>query len=646
MARMVEPRSTQVEALFRRVARQGAEVAGQIEKGQAETPLGDHFAALEEALDQEPLGLILIGSSKGARGNALQWLCGREFRVLTVGAHPQPGLIQIRLQEKGYSVERHDGRRLDFESLPPFLEALASQDLVRNGTEEGWADPLCLRVAGREGATGLVVSMPERLDLLRESPAVLGRLAQTASLLALAVDDSAPAPAEDRQVVADLCESVEAVLPLLIETNAPPQREAWWKDRANLGAAQLLPPIQLGPDGDGPLPALLTERRDGVGLALRASRLARRMQSAVDLVAARHEGELRQHATRQQAAVRRAKTVEEAGRERETRQDLDAAKQAIQEELAQLAQTLSENNRRALLPTGTMLSRLKQIVDGLGPEDLAQLPGPRTVKLELGPEFAARIHHEVRRALRDQLHEDLELLHRGFENLRTSLERRLAEACGAAPALELRPVDAEEMKRVLAEMISMELGYKGELPRRTLFQRIGEGRRPLYMLMMLFSLGGGAIGLRVLRRSALFGAGMLLLFVVGFGYTFVTWRREDEDRLAKEADRAREAVWNEVRRLVAEIQREKLSRLSAHLATAARDALKRTDTAARDAADARSRASEQERRELRARLKNLEQRGRDLQLVGQQVARLRQGCAELQTAVRPLLGAALREAKA
>src|SRR5690348_2155409 len=93
-----------------------ADLAGLIERGQAQMPLRDHFEALAGSLATAPFTLVLLGLDVGSRAAALAWLCGADYHVLTLDVPGTAGLVEVQLAERGYVLVKA-GRRLEFDRL-------------------------------------------------------------------------------------------------------------------------------------------------------------------------------------------------------------------------------------------------------------------------------------------------------------------------------------------------------------------------------------------------------------------------------------------------------------------------------------------------------------------------------------------------
>ena len=186
-------------------------------------------------------------------------------------------------------------------------------------------------------------------------------------------------------------------------------------------------------------------------------------------------------------------------------------------------------------------------------------------------------------------------------------------------------------------MVDLDFNYKAELPRRTVMQRLMEGRRPIAIVLMSLSVFGSVVPM--LRKSIWFKVLLPVLFACGIIYAVRSSRNEDESARRRSSSRMREMLAGEIRRIVSEVQREKLSRVSAHLNDRAREGLRQLDAAAREELETRAAKAEGERSEARTRGKYLEQRGKAAQAMAARVAKFQQACAEVEVAARAQSGA-------
>ena len=101
----------------------------------------------------------------------------------------------------------------------------------------------------------------------------------------------------------------------------------------------------------------------------------------------------------------------------------------------------------------------------------------------------------------------------------------------------------------------MDSRYQGELPRRTWFDRLSQGRRLVFGIMMVVSLVGATFGVRG-GLAARLAPAMLVLFIGGISWTFLSFREERRLILERELLRVRESFGQEVKRLYETVAKE------------------------------------------------------------------------------------------
>ena len=277
------------------------------------------------------------------------------------------------------------------------------------------------------------------------------------------------------------------------------------------------------------------------------------------------------------------------------------------------------------------------------PDDLEAETRGSTIRLTVHQETLDRLAEATKQALRAKLHEDMIFLSDGIELVEEMVSERLESLCGERVPLGLRVPDEAEIWDVITEMVNVEISYRGEMPKRGFLQRLVAGRRQVYMILMSVSMFGGAFG--VSRTSPTIRNLFLVLFLCGVAYTFSSWKREDRERIEKELDRVKDSLSGEVRRILTEVNREKLSRITAYLGDITKEALRKIDAAVRDVTAQHGTKLDQRRLELKTRIKSLEQEKRERQAQGQSVAKLRQLVEELEMSCRTARRDAARATK-
>ncbi len=633
-----------LKSKFKRAAREGSGVAGLLERGQAQTPLADHFAVLERELAEDSFGIILLGLTSEARGAALGWLLGDETRLLSVHVPSAVGLVEITLQSTGYILERGDGGRQEFDRLDHFLEALKDADLVRSGDEQAWLNPLRLRIAANPGLQGLHIYMPECPAAVLDNPGLMGRIVSGANLMIVAAPEGHEVSDEERAAVCQIGEAIDVLWPLVLPREGAPAAGArpWHADPRLFRRDQTLPHSAIDLEGKTTLPSLLVDPRHPLREALFLHHLVRRLEAGAEMVAERQSQESRQASSRQAAMSRQLKASEELmrGGEGEMRPRIDAIRTGFQLELAQLSEGIRESNRKSLAASGRLAAVVQTAIDGLGVADLAEERARTVTKLTIDPQFVDDVVRRLRRTARDLLREDLIMTRDGVAAVREKAEAKLAEVCGNPVTLRMPAPDEQILWDAMKDSLETEVRYRGELPNRSFFQRLSAGRQQAYMILMLLSLFGGAASL---RRSTLFTVLMVGLFFGGFAYTYVGWRRDDAERLENEVEKVTGTLKQELQRNLQNLQREKATRLSAYFTDLGKEVQGQVEALTRDAQGQRKAGAERESGELRGRLRSVESRARELGNHAQQIGRFRQTCGDLQRDVSGLERSLIRE---
>ncbi len=388
----------------------------------------------------------------------------------------------------------------------------------------------------------------------------------------------------------------------LVLTDALPSNGGWWLDPTLRGSAGSLSPRALGDAASArrASPELLK--------ALRLVSTTRELETLSRLLGDQHRIARMQSQARLAGAQRRATSLDDAVRRvREARSELDPVRDAFQARVSALSAEVQEANRKALLPGGALRARIADGVSAVGRADLRLEPAATTIRVTLQDGFAGRVERESRGWVRESLRDDLMRIRDGLAEIERETAAALDRAAGQPAHLVLPPPDGRELGSALEAQVEVESRFRSELPKRGFLQRVMEGRRAAFMVLILLSLFGGSLSL---RKAAFFPVAMGVLFVGGTAWTYVSWKRQEDDRIGKELDRLREGLEGELRKMHAEIQREKLARLANHLSDVQKSASREIDRVARQLAQQRLDQIEAERSDVRSRIRSLEARAR------------------------------------
>jgi hypothetical protein len=213
----------------------------------------------------------------------------------------------------------------------------------------------------------------------------------------------------------------------------------------------------------------------------------------------------------------------------------------------------------------------------------------------------------------------------------SQFEKMAEKAFGAALRVDFYPPDERALREVMAEVLKVQVRYKGEMPKRGFMQRLAEGRRLLFAALMTLSLFIGLLSGNSNARTLLapFGVLFLLVFIGGVLWTYRSWKKEDVEKLEKEVDKVREQLRGEVQRLITDAQREKLTRLVDHFDQLRREVSRRLDDFARQVSQQKLTEQNRDRQSARERIRQIDQRAKDLDALRTSMQKVEQDCSEL-----------------
>ncbi|MBB3168025.1 hypothetical protein [Simiduia aestuariiviva] len=554
---------------FQSCTQQGLSVCQFIERGQANTPLGDLFEQLQRGASNKPLGITLLGLSEDARSAALKWLYGHNFAVFSLEVCQQIGLLEVHLKERGYSLEKSTGERQEFDSWDDFMAAIGAAELFEksaNAAASGAKGALKIGTEAPTGVRNLQVLMPENSAFVAESPALLTRLLTESNLLMVAAAPDYQLTEVDKQVIKHLQEDMVAFWPLLpvdelSEDLAIPEK-GWWTQWHSIIT---LPPTLLTTHIDAAIPAHLAEVRDELRMAMQLALQVKRQVSATDALSDRYEQELKQLQSRKKREARKS------SQDQSQAPDLTFWSQLrteINDECQAATRALQEASRKRELGSSTGNAQLKQHTDSLTIDDLEREDGYKTVKLTLGKQYQSELMRFLQHNSKQALQQDLQSLQSALQAAADRLAEKCAQQLGYKPVLAVPAPDEKSLWQDMVEMIGLELRYQGELPKRGFIDRLSEGRKGAMALMMSVMLLG-YIGVD-LRTSGWLGMVLVPVFIGTIIYTFISFKKDEAHRVDKELSRVREELLASSRRLSAEISRLKQTKLAEYT-----DALKK-----------------------------------------------------------------------
>ena len=616
------------------VSLQGLSVCEKLERGQADTPLADHYRQIERDIDSAPFSVVLLGLTTEARTAVLAWLYGKDFSVLSVNVVKQLGLVEISLRERGYTIERADGERLEFDRLAPFMDALQKSDVLSPNDGGSWVDPVRLGVNSSQGLQGLKVYMPESPEMVLKNPGLLNRVVTQANLLVVAAPLHYDLSDQDQQAILEISQNMDGFWPLLVvdelEEDTSMPSIGWWQKHKS-------PTVQLKPQLltthiEANIPGMLQDIDDDTRQGLFLYLQAQRVIHASEAVEERNQQDLRQLQSRKNREQRKSKSGENDIKSGITeRHQWDGLRNNLNDELSKLNKQLQESGKKSLLPDAKLMAQLEQFVSRLNVDDLEQDPGYKTIKLTVKDSFLNELKNNLSTMLKQQLREDLSSL---AEKLKKQQEQMEAEARELTNQPQNMPLNAPEEKQLwshLKEQLSVSVRYRGEMPKRGAMERFSDGRKAIMGISMMAMVVGGVFkavwGLDLRSIIMLIAP---LIFLGATLYSFIMWPKEDAERLDKELDKVRDGLSSEIKRLLNDLQRDKQSKINDHLDSQKKNIQKKLEELMRETQKEQEQAIGQQKEQAQKRIQQIDMQSKELQTLERDIAALMRECDSLE----------------
>jgi hypothetical protein len=585
------------------VLSQALDLADQLERGQAHTPLRDHLAAMAPDREQRPLALLLLALDEASRTAVLNWLCQ--------GAGP------VNLRATGQHKPELPGR--EDRTLP----LAGASGLYPNAT------PAFCSVALQD----VLLLVPRSPGELLRDPPLLSRLLVQANVLLVA----GPAGQEVDPATAALLQELDAAVPATwavlcgLPTHTSSVPHGWPALlRGPCALTHLDPAVPL------PLPPVLRE-----GDALIGCQRAQRLETAVTLVGNLLDRDVRQQESRRKNLQRRAADLMTRLKDQPARGAADAIRRDLDEGLGRLEAELGERLRVRGLPASPGVNRINNYLEDLSAADLAEESAGHTTQTGVRADFLKDAARLVRNIVHNDLKTDLDDLHQRLQAAIQAISARLAGITDRRERLELPALDEKTAGELLEKMIHLDFQYRSEAPRQGWLDRLMEVRRPVVIAGMTLSMFGAAFGIAG-HLSLLLAPLLLLLFLGSLGWAWYRTPQERRERRERELSRLREALGTELKRLYERALREWQRRLTGHLRQVRHELCRQAEEHLRTWSQERSRANEREQKDIQEKQKLLDQRLRDLAALQQQVQRVRQATAEAKQALERAADAALQ----
>ncbi|WP_028116683.1 hypothetical protein [Ferrimonas senticii] len=492
-------------------------VARQLEQGQAQTPLTEQCQQLAQP---QTLTAGLIAVDELGWEAALTWLSGvRGWRPLANGCVHQirgSGADHFEVAVRSQAPKQFP----DWQALQQWLGQQAS------------AQPLVIKVPKWRLPPSLTVHAAA-LNGNGDASQMASRLMQQCNWLFVSGGCHAPPLTES---IAELITEMAVVLPLLAVDELDPScqigADGWWQ----LPSTKALPPQLLTHHQLAPLPQWLQLPQQGLLADLAQLRQLGQCQQLLLACIDSAKQQQRQLANRQQRLQQQAPAATAA-----PQSDVNAI-------FSELSQWLSQRQRQFEASNGPLQQQLTQFSETLTSADIEHTIGHKKRFLTLAATTQARLGSQLQQQLQHSLQQ---LLHQ--------LEQQLVpwRQQGDWPPPQW-PIS--QWRQQLQQAMQLDVRYRGELPMRGWLARLAEGRRNVFMVLLLASMLG-YMGLDI-RGSGLIGLLILPVFIAGIGYSYVTWQKEDAEQEQQQLERLQQELKGALMRAQAEGSRALFSGVS------------------------------------------------------------------------------------
>ncbi len=288
-------------------------------------------------------------------------------------------------------------------------------------------------------------------------------------------------------------------------------------------------------------------------------------------------------------------------------------------------------------PSGALTREIEARLVGLA--ELSQELKSTAVATRVPQAFEDEINALMRERVARHCTADLVALNDLFRLIAQDVERHLAQAGGPPVVLQFRYLTEERVRRLLDLYAVMQCTYRGELPKPGFSEYFGAVRKYAMVLIMSASMFGAARYLR--QAQEIFIPITLILVAFGTYSVYTSAQHERAETLEKELEAARQSMRPELRRILAEIQKQWASTLSQHLADELAQAQSAVEAAVKEAQARRGLEAAPEKERLTRQAQMLDAADKKLLTAAKGIEGLAGQIAQARADLKPLLQAAL-----
>lgn len=619
-------------------------ILAQLERGQAQSPLGAHIQELLGESSLGGLGLSCVGLEKESMVVLLAWLFGVDELPAEM-LFSADVAINVKVHSDRYSATLISCAATEYTDAAGLATALPQ--LLKEAAAARRAVHITIPERAALQRVNLCIWTGTLKDGLGVAP--FNEMMRATSVLIVAGPVEYCLNLDEKAELLDLVSGMAAVWPVVSDARKEGVRSAWYEDSIFSRALSKLPASFLKPEELYMTPNFIRDSGDAARRMVEGARTARRIAGSVEALGDHFSSEMSRITALRAREERIGRSLEKNSGNGQERDQIEELRELIDKHFHDMDATIQEQNRKALLPAGNVNLAVQRVLEDLRESDIDQEVGHSTIKLTLQREFQEHLLNAAKSELNNQYRDDMYVLNTGFSTCRDAVKAKLESLMGAQASVAQTPFDENAIWRLLRDAMALELKYRSEMPKRGGLERLGQGRQAVLGVMGILGLIAvmtGVSATTILKDYPYLRKALIVVFIVVIPYTFIMWRKEDSARLEKELDRVRDQLSIEVKRLIGEIQREKMTRIAETMNQARRDLQKRSETILREKLMSRTEKTNQQRQDNRDKQRTLEQRSRDLQGLSSQISKLKQGVADVEFNINKELRDMCKEMKA
>lgn len=347
---------------------------------------------------------------------------------------------------------------------------------------------------------------------------------------------------------------MDLLLPAFVDEEGGGTAHAWWQEMQLVPACNVFGATMLSPGQQVASPLISHETLPGV---LQLLHRYRRLQVAMRGLGFQHDTLVGQMMARKAREVRKSKASSIGMSSAELARLAEDTRNDMQETFHQITNELEDMDWRLSQKDGPIHGEISRIIAGITEDDLVQTKGAKQVRLELDPAILNACRQPLESRVREQLLDDQLLLQRRLEEAEHQVNHVREEANLDMAPVGLNQANDSDLSNAIAVRLEEPFSWRGQFQKRGFVQRLGAGRRALFLVLMSVSIGGTILGASGMRQAWWVGAALIGAFFFATIATYRKWREEDAETLDNELQRCRDSLTMHTNRMVQDVIQEK-----------------------------------------------------------------------------------------